>query len=75
MSAGRPRETADDEAPAPCAVPGCGGEAIRSLARVEVRKIFPEVGESGRRAPLCREHYRAWKKATKQARLYDRLGR
>lgn len=69
-----PDGPAADE-PAACAVPGCGAESIRSLARVEVRKVFADMSESGRRAPLCREHYRAWKKATKQARLYDRLGR
>jgi hypothetical protein len=59
--------------PAPCAIPGCGAAAVRSLARSEVRKAFPKLSEEGRRAPLCKAHYKEWKKATKQARTLDRL--
>jgi hypothetical protein len=58
---------------APCVVPGCGDVGARSIARTEIRKVFPEVEEKGRRGPLCREHYRAWKKATREARKLDRL--
>ncbi|MCI4319358.1 MAG: hypothetical protein L3K23_04390 [Thermoplasmata archaeon] len=58
---------------APCVVPGCGAEGARSIARTEIRKVFPDVEEQGRRGPLCREHYRAWKKATRDARKLDRL--
>ncbi|HLY77119.1 MAG TPA: hypothetical protein VKT21_04475, partial [Thermoplasmata archaeon] len=57
----------------PCAVPGCGGGSVRSLARSEVRKAFPQLSEQGRRAPLCKDHYKQWKKATKEARELDRL--
>ncbi|MCI4350199.1 MAG: hypothetical protein L3K15_01620 [Thermoplasmata archaeon] len=69
----------DDEAPAAddevaaCVVPGCGAPGARSMARVEIRKVFPDVEEAGRRGPLCRDHYRTWKKATKDARKLDRL--
>ena len=63
----------DTDAPTPCAVPGCGGPAVRSLARTEVRKAFPQLSEEGRRAPLCKDHYKQWKKATKAARKLDRL--
>ncbi len=64
------------EAPAvdTCAVPGCSGEAIRHLTLAEARKAFPDLGDKGRRAPLCRDHYREWKKSTKEARKLDRLG-
>jgi hypothetical protein len=62
-----------EEEVALCSVPGCGAESARSLARTEVRKIFTSVGEKGRRAPLCRDHYREWKKATKKARQLDRV--
>ncbi len=65
-----------DEAPEgeePCLVPGCGAESIRRLALSEARKAFPNLPEKGRRAPLCREHYRAWKKTTKQQRALDRI--
>ena len=61
------------DAVAPCCIPGCGGEAMRSLARAEARKAFPDLSEEGRRAPLCRDHYKQWKKATKEARKLDRL--
>jgi len=63
----------DTDATTPCAVPGCGGPAVRSLARTEVRKAFPQLSEEGRRAPLCKDHYKQWKKATKAARKLDRL--
>ena len=56
-----------------CAIPGCGGVAVRSLARAEVRKAFPQLSEEGRRAHLCKDHYKQWKKATRAARELDRL--
>ncbi len=62
-----------DEAVRPCAIPGCGGAPLRSLSRSEVRKVFPKLSEEGRRAPLCKDHYKQWKKATKEARALDRL--
>jgi hypothetical protein len=66
-----PDAPADDSTP--CAIPGCGGVAVRSLARSEVRKAFPKLSEEGRRAPLCKSHYKEWKKATKEARTLERL--
>ncbi|HTZ61100.1 MAG TPA: hypothetical protein VMC82_00395 [Thermoplasmata archaeon] len=67
---------ADDapEGEEPCAVPGCGALAARRLSLAEARKAFPQLPEKGRRAPLCRDHYREWKKQTKAARKLDRLG-
>ena len=47
---------------------------MRSLARVEVRKAFPSLPEAGRRAPLCREHYKQYKKATRKVRELARIG-
>ncbi|HEV2316400.1 MAG TPA: hypothetical protein VGV89_02335 [Thermoplasmata archaeon] len=74
MTAGvSPRRRGEESAEA-CAIAGCTSEAVRSLARVEVRKAFPELSEEGRRAPLCRDHYKQYKKATKQERTLDRLG-
>jgi hypothetical protein len=61
------------DATEPCAVPDCGAPSIRALARGEARKAFPAISEQGRRAPLCRAHYKEWKKATKLARKLDRL--
>ena len=76
MSGGpAPRRSAEPEADAPCVVPGCGLPSVRHLARVEAAKAFPNLPEQGRRAPLCREHYREWKKATREDRALERLGR
>lgn len=58
----------------PCIVPGCGSPSLRHLALTEARKAFPQLPDKGRRAPLCRDHYREWKKSTKTARKLDRLG-
>jgi len=70
--------TAEPAPPAetePCLVPGCGAPSVRHLALTEARKGLSDLPEKGRRAPLCRDHYRAWKKATREARKLDRLGR
>jgi hypothetical protein len=64
----------EPEAADVCLVPGCGGPAVRRLALAEARRAFSDLPEEGRRAPLCREHYRTWKKATKERRKLDRLG-
>jgi hypothetical protein len=70
-----PTTDAEPAAEEPCLVPGCQAPSVRRLARVGVAKVFPDLPERGRRAPLCREHYRAWKKATRERRQLDRLGR
>lgn len=57
-----------------CIVPGCGAPSVRHLALTEARKAFSQLPEKGRRVPLCRNHYREWKKLTKAARKLDRLG-
>ncbi len=64
---------AENEAPERCAIPGCEQPPVRHLARSEARAAFPELPEGGRRAPICRDHYRTWKKATKDRRALDRL--
>jgi len=58
----------------PCLVPGCGLPSVRHLSLTEARRAFSNLPEKGRRAPLCREHYRAWKKATRESRALERLG-
>ncbi len=62
------------EGPQNCSVPDCSAEAVRSLALAEAKKAFSSLPDSERRAHLCREHYRAWKKATKKDRDLKRLG-
>jgi hypothetical protein len=63
-----------EESDEPCIVPGCGAPSVRHLALAEARKAFAQLPDKGRRAPLCRDHYREWKKSTKAARKLDRLG-
>lgn len=60
--------------PTHCTVSGCGNPAKRSLSRRKVEKAVPEFSlEEGRRAALCRDHYKEYKKATKVERTTDRL--
>ena len=72
MSPDSSRDRASSEEP--CAVPGCGAPSIRHLALTEAKKAFVNLPDRGRRAPRCRDHFREWKTATKQARKLDRLG-
>jgi len=75
MSDGEParRGPREEAPPEPCLVRGCGAESVRHLSLTEARKAFPDLPEKGRRAPLCRDHYKEWKKATKEKRKLDRL--
>jgi hypothetical protein len=62
----------DDEV---CGVKGCKQPAIRSLP---TKKVSGNIaaglsGEDGRRTHLCKEHYREYKRATKDERLTDTL--
>ena len=51
---------------------GCGNPAERSLSRNEVGNSGLKIGGDGRRVYLCRDHYKAWKKATKKSRALER---
>ncbi len=57
-----------------CTVLECTNESKRSLSRRKVEKALAELSlEEGRRAYLCKEHYKQYKKATKDERTIDRL--
>ncbi|MFQ5919894.1 MAG: hypothetical protein ACE5I4_07620 [Thermoplasmata archaeon] len=57
-----------------CSVSGCQGEVSRSLSYRKVRDALSEHGiQEGRRAYLCKPHYKEYKKATKGDRMIDRL--
>ena len=51
-----------------CSVTGCKNPALRSLSRSEMGGSGLSVGGDGRRVYLCHDHYKAWKKATKDSR-------
>jgi len=55
-----------------CSVEGCGAPAVRSLAAEKVHAVGLRI-QSGRRAYLCKEHYREFKKLTKKDREIERL--
>ncbi len=60
--------------PAVCTVTDCDNQSSRSLSRRKVEKALSELTlEEGRRAYLCKEHYKKYKKATKSERTIDRL--
>jgi len=57
-----------------CAVTGCGQPAVRSLSANKVKQVLPDLklDEVGRRAHLCRQHYKAFRKKTKEERELER---
>ncbi len=73
MNAARERPESPEATRETCAVSGCDGEVARNLSLAEARKVFGSLPEKGRRAPLCRAHYKEWKKRTKESRKLDRL--
>ncbi|MDE1858168.1 MAG: hypothetical protein KGI26_03765 [Thaumarchaeota archaeon] len=55
-----------------CGVVGCKNPAERSLSREDTGGSGLTIGGEGRRVYLCRDHYKAWKKATKKSRSLER---
>jgi hypothetical protein len=65
------------EEPERCKVSGCKEDGERSVASKKFQAALPGVsldGEVGRRIMLCRNHYREFRKKTKEERELDRLG-
>lgn len=56
---------------AKCSVSGCGKEAVRSISADKVKPAGLRVGNE-KRAYLCREHYREYKKKTKKDKQLER---
>ncbi|MBS7649699.1 hypothetical protein KEJ17_08680 [Candidatus Bathyarchaeota archaeon] len=56
---------------AKCSVEGCDREAARSLDFEKVYAAGLRV-KGGRRAYLCKEHYKEYKKATKKDKIVDK---
>ena len=54
-----------------CSVDGCSREAIRSLPIAKVEEAGLKV-KGTRRAYLCREHYKEYKKAIKKEKTLER---
>lgn len=57
-----------------CSVKGCENTAERSISIEAADSVGMEIEESHRRAHLCKDHYKAYKKASKSDRTIDNLG-
>jgi hypothetical protein len=53
-----------------CSVSGCGEMAVRSIATLKVKNSGLNV--EGRRAYLCKEHYREFKKGSRKEKRIER---
>ena len=54
-----------------CSVTGCKNDAVRSLPVDKVKSAGLKVGDV-RRAYLCKEHYKEFKKETKKDRVLEK---
>jgi hypothetical protein len=54
-----------------CSVSGCSREAVRSLSAEKVKSAGLKVGND-KRAYLCREHYKEYKKKTKKDKQLEK---
>ena len=58
-----------------CAVKGCDGASKRSQPRSRVAEALPDLElAAGRRVKLCRDHYREYRRASRETRRLDRMG-
>ncbi len=55
-----------------CSVSGCGREAVRSLTSDKVKAAGLNVSSGEKRAYICREHYKEYKKKTKKDKTIDK---
>ncbi len=57
-----------------CSVNGCEGSADRSMSLTKA-KMSPDLDldNSKKRVYLCREHYKDWKKSSKEDRETERM--
>ncbi len=58
-----------------CDVVDCNKPKKRSLGIKKVKDAGLKIDPSSKRARLCKEHYKEYKKATKTKRELKRLGR
>ncbi|MGD0070493.1 MAG: hypothetical protein ABSB71_02915 [Candidatus Bathyarchaeia archaeon] len=55
-----------------CSVSGCGREAARSISVEKARAAGLNVGSGEKRAYICKEHYKEFKKRTKKDKTLDK---
>jgi hypothetical protein len=54
-----------------CSVVGCSKEAVRSLSTQKIKSAGFDVS-GGRRAYLCKDHYKEYKKKTRKERQLEK---
>ena len=57
---------------AKCNVTGCDKDASRSLNTGKVEDAGLSVSSSGKKTALCKDHYKEWKKESKDDRSLER---
>jgi hypothetical protein len=57
-----------------CEVKGCSNKAERSVSVKKMGKAGLEIESKIGNAHICKEHYKDYKKATKEDRKLERLG-
>lgn len=55
-----------------CSVSGCGREAARSITADKVKAAGLNVSTDEKRAYICKEHYKEFKKKTKKDKTLDK---
>lgn len=57
---------------AKCNVEGCSNDGVRSLNTGKVENAGLRVNSPGKKTVLCKEHYKEWKKESKEDRDLER---
>jgi len=57
---------------AKCSVTGCGKDAVRSISMTKVKPSGLGVRAEEKRAYLCKEHYKEYKKKTKKDKQLEK---
>jgi len=57
---------------AKCSVEGCEQDGARSLNTTKVERAGLRVTSVGKKSVLCKEHYKEWKKESKEDRELER---
>ena len=62
----------DSNKGAKCNVDGCDQDGVRSLNTKKVEDAGLRLNSSGKKSVLCKQHYKEWKKETKDERELER---
>ena len=57
---------------AKCNVEGCKNDGVRSLNTTKVENAGLRVNSTGKKTVLCKDHYKEWKKESKDDRELER---